>query len=101
MLQLVSVDKLDTEALGNYCENEALIRHLRQIVATEGSTYETETKNGVMQRQRPEQQQIIQLQGIQRSLRAELGLTPASRVRVPDPNQGALFERDAPGWDSF
>lgn len=86
-----AIDRLDAFGVEVFANTYARKRQAEEVIAKNGTTYETHTRNGTMIRVRPEvkiieacEKQIIRLLG-------EYGMTPASRTRLPDPRQGELF----------
>lgn len=88
---------LDVFLLESYAENYAMMVETQAYIREHGMTYEAMTKSGVSIRQRPELAILNQCRAMHRQYSGELGLTPASRTKLPDASQGDLFkERQNP-----
>jgi len=86
------VSEHDADILEVYCDNLALLRECRAFIEENGITYDSYTKSGHTVKQYPQVGLLKQCQNTHRQLAAELGLTPSSRTRLPDPNQRNLFD---------
>lgn len=94
----VTLETVDGALLESYVTNLDRMRRMRVLIDKYGETYESETKSGVTIRVRPEVSILMQSEKLHRQYCSELGLTPASRVRMPDPNQKDLFGNQ---WEEF
>ena len=88
------VSEYDGALLEQYCNNLALLRECSMFIEENGLTYESHTKSGVTIKKYPQAQQLKECQALHLKLSAELGLTPSSRTRIKDPNQGDLFGKE-------
>lgn len=92
---------LDTLLLEQYAENYAMMVTLQTFITKNGMTYEAYTKSGVSIRPRPEVNILNQCRQMHRQYSGELGLTPASRTKLPDANQADLFASTKSAFSEF
>lgn len=92
------ITALDAHILESYCENLAKIRKCRKVLK-DGLTYKTHGRHGEQIKTRPEVNILAEAERQHRALSSELGLTPASRTRLPNGNQGDLFGDKKSKWD--
>lgn len=85
-------------AYAEYCSVVCRMAETRKILNKEGWTYQTQTRNGLQKKMRPEVGQLNDDWRKWRSLVGSFGLAPAeSRGLSPSP-QGDMF---GSGWDDF
>lgn len=73
----------DLKALETYCTAYHAYRETSEVLADEGYTYETVSRDGsVMNRKRPEWEVCNAAIGVMNRIGAEFGLTPSARVRL-------------------
>ncbi len=83
LLGLGVLTTLDAMALEALCEAYADFIECRELIATHGRTFETETKTGAyVVRARPEVAQLSDAWRRFHAMAAEFGLTPSSRTRI-------------------
>lgn len=82
LLKLGVLTTIDGTALELLCTAYEDWRKARQVIETQGWTYETNTAHGVIVRQRPEVQQADAARKTLRALLSDFGLTPSSRSRL-------------------
>lgn len=90
------VDRVDVHALATYCNAVARMMDAQAFIEQHGETYETIGKGGRMFRKRPELAIIEECEAKIARFSAEFGMTPASRTKFGDPNQGRLPLDDDP-----
>lgn len=92
---------LDTLLLEQYAENYSMMVTLQTFITKNGMTYEAVTKTGKSIRPRPEVNILNQCRQMHRQYSGELGLTPASRTKLPDANQADLFNTPKSAFSEF
>lgn len=95
------IARVDGMTLMAFVENFVLMRKMQRFVNKNGVSYKTFTKNGDLKFSKyPEVQILQECRRIHKSYLTEFGMTPASRNKLPDPNQGSLgFGGSA--WDDY
>lgn len=93
---------IDRASLAAYCNVYArYIKSSRALAQYDNYYYECKTQTGTIWRPRPEYMALKDAETQIKQFASEFGLTPLSRKKIKDSNQGDLFDQGEKIWEGF